>query len=160
MMRFVLFIFSVFILLSCAEESKVVYQIQDVYLTQSGADKPNVKNSKAYISIAYQDIFENTIPTAQLDDLSKMYISFGDVKVVEDLIIRNFLNKSNAKIPSNEQMRADIPAFVNNSYKRFFNRLPNEQELWYFTNSIEKNPEITPETVFLALLTSNEYRNF
>lgn len=159
-MRNISIFLSAWLFLSCVKESKVVYQIQDVNLTQVGADKPNVKNSKAYVSIAYQDIFETTIPTSLLEELSKSYVSFGDVKVVEDLIIRNFLNKPNAKIPTNNEMRADIPEFVNSTFKRFYNRLPNEQETWYFTQMIEKNTSLTPDVIFLALLTSNEYRNF
>ena len=58
------------------------------------------------------DIFGKTIPSGTLDDLITTYISFGDVAVIEDLIIRNFLNSSEAVIPSDSEMRADVNSFI------------------------------------------------
>jgi hypothetical protein len=142
------------------DEKKYVYQVQEVYVEQPGADKPNVKASKQYISIAYSDVFGKAIPSTTLEDLTTTYIAFGDVAVVEDLIIRNFLNSSEALVPTDAQMRADIPTFIKNSFNQFYGREPNEQELWFFQKKITDNPALTPDVIYYSLLTSNEYRQF
>lgn len=146
---------------SCSkDEVKYVYQVQEVHVSQPGADKPNVKNSQEYISIAYADVFGKSIPGDLLDDLSLTYVSFEDVSIVEDLIIRNFLNDSEADIPSDSEMRADVPTFVKNCYSQFFGREPNGQEQWFLEEIIKDNTDLTPDVIYYSFLTSNEYGQF
>ena len=45
-------------------------------------------------------------------------------------------------------------------YQKFLNRYPNEFELWHMKNVIEENEDITPELVYFAIMTSNEYRYY
>lgn len=150
-----------FILFSCAkEEKKYVYEVQEVDISQAGAEKPNVKSSTEYISIAYSDAYGATIPNDLLNDLKTIYISFGDVGVTEDLIVRNFLNGSGVDIPTQVQMDADVNAFVISAYKKIYNRLPNEYEQWFLGNLITEDSDATPEVVYYALMTSNEYRQY
>lgn len=148
------------LLSNCTKEVKHVYQVQEVHIEQPGADKQSVKSSTEYISIAYSDIFGKAISNSLLQQLTKTYISFGDVSVVEDLIIRNFLNDEAAKIPSNSEMRSDIPEFIKNAFKQLYSRDANEQEIWYFNKLITEDTSVTPDVVYYALLTSNEYRQF
>jgi len=152
----------IFALLSaCTKDKKeYIYKIDEVEISQPGALKPNVKTSTEYISIAYSDIFGSTISTDLLNDLKKNYISFGDVGVTEDLIIRNFLNNSAAQIPSKTDMNNDIKQFVINAFKKVHNRTPNEYEQWFLTNLIQNNSDVTPEVVYYSLMTSNEYRQY
>lgn len=145
---------------NCTKDVKQVYQVQEVHIEQPGADKQSVKSSTEYISIAYSDIFGKAISNSLLQQLTKSYISFGDVSVVEDLIIRNFLNDEAAKIPSNSEMRSDIPKFIQNTFKQLYSRDANEQEIWYFNKLITEDTSVTPDVVYYALLTSNEYRQF
>ena len=142
------------------EEKKYVYQVQEVYVDSPGADKPNVKASTEYISIAYADVFGKSISSELLSELTTSYVSFGDVSVIEDLIIRNFLAHPDAKIPSNSTMRADIELFVKDCYNQFYGREPNAQEVWYFKDKISSNSGLTPDVVYYIFLTSNEYRQF
>lgn len=145
---------------NCTKDVKQVYQVQEVHIEQPGADKQSVKSSTEYISIAYSDIFGKAISNSLLQQLTKSYISFGDVSVVEDLIIRNFLNDEAAKIPSNSEMKSDIPKFIQNTFKQLYSRDANEQEIWYFNKLITEDTSVTPDVVYYALLTSNEYRQF
>lgn len=149
------------LLSACTKDNKkYIYKIQDVEIMEPGALKPNVKTSTEYISIAYSDVFGSTISTDLLKNLKKNYISFGDVGVTEDLIIRNFLNNSAAQIPSKIDMNNDIKQFVINAYKKVYNRTPNEYEQWFLTNLIQNNSDITPDVVYYSLMTSNEYRQY
>lgn len=137
-----------------------IYGINGTSVTQNGVAKPNVKSTVEFISIAYSDLFGNTIDQNTLTELGTAYIAFGDRKLIEDLIIRNFLNAQGASIPSASQMTADVPLFIVNTYKKFYNREPNEFELWQFTNLINGDANITPELVYYAFMTSNEYRYY
>lgn len=159
-MRHGIFLMMVAFAFACKKEVKYIYQVQEVVVDQPGAEKPNVKKSTEYISIAYSDLFGKGIPTDLLDDLKRSYVSFEDVSVIEDLIIRNFLKESTALVPSAVEMRADVQKFVKNCYNQFYGREPSGQELWYFEHKIKEYPNLTPEAVYYSFLTSNEYRQF
>jgi hypothetical protein len=138
----------------------VVYQVQEVFVDQPGADKPNVKKSTEYISIAYSDLFQKTISSGLLAELTESYVAFADVTIIEDLIIRNFLNDSEVIIPTEASMRADVPAFVKTCYNQFYGREASGQEAWFLQQLIEDNTGLTPDVIYYSFLTSNEYRQF
>ncbi|MGB3948405.1 MAG: hypothetical protein WBM13_10495 [Bacteroidia bacterium] len=143
-----------------AAPTTYIYGVNGVGVTQDGVSKPNVKSTVEFISIAYSDLFGNTINQATLTDLSTAYVSFADKKLIEDMIIRNFLNTPGIDIPTLTEMNASLPTFIINSYKKFYNREPNEFELWQMQNLIESDSTITPELVYYAFMTSNEYRYY
>ena len=145
---------------ACKKEKSYVYDVNDVSVKQDGALKPNVKTTTEFISIAYADLFGTTIPKTELVKLSTAYTAFGDKKLLEEIIIKNYLNNTGAKIPTSLQMKADVNLFVKNTYKKFFNREPNEFELWTLTNTINSDATITPELIYYAAMTSNEYRYY
>ncbi len=157
-----LLILSVGIATGCKKEppASYIYDVNNVTVSQDGVSKPNVKSTVEFISIAYSDLFGNTIDQATLTDLGTAYLAFGDKKLVEDLIIRNFLNTQGAEIPTVAEMNANVPLFIINTYKKFYNREPNEFELWQFTNLITTDTSVTPELVYYAFMTSNEYRYY
>jgi len=147
--------------LSCKKtETTTVYQVQEVFVDQPGADKPNVKKSTEYISIAYSDLFQKNIPAELLSELTESYIAFADVTIIEDLIIRNFLNDSEVIVPTDQTMRADIGAFVKSCYNQFYGREPSGQEVWFLQKLIEENSGLTPDVIYYSFLTCNEYRQF
>ena len=159
MRRLIIILFAP-ILLSCEDKANVIFGVEDVVIKQEGIEKPNIKTNIEFISIAYSDIIGKSITANDLADLSVAYDSFGDSKTIEDLIIRNFLNRSDAIVPSEAQMRADVGKFVVEAYRKFYNRDPNEFEQWFLTTEIQKNQNVTPEVVYYGIMTSNEYRNF
>jgi len=57
-------------------------------------------------------------------------------------------------------MNADVEQFIKDGYVKFFNRLPNEFELWHIENEIAGDNTITPELIYFAMMTSNEYRYY
>lgn len=160
-MRFkALLFFVLLVFFSCKKDTKYIYGVNDVTVNQSGVIKPNVKNTLEFISIAYSDLFGTSIGAGDLTDLSLCYLAFGDRKFIEDLIIRNYLNKPGVIIPSLAAMNADIPAFVQNTYRKFYNRDPNEFEKWQIVNYITSTSNITPELVYYSFMTSDEYRYY
>jgi hypothetical protein len=55
-------------------------------------------------------------------------------------------------------MRADLGAFVNASFRKFFVREPTAFEQWFVEDIIVRDSTISPEVVYYAFMTSNEYR--
>ena len=83
-----------------------------------------------------------------------------DKSVIEDLIVRNFLNESGGTLPSESDMLDDVSAFVTAAYNRVYNRQPSEYELYYHVQAIDESTTVTPELFYYVLLTSNEYRQY
>ena len=145
---------------SCSKEKNIIYDVNDVNVNRPEGNKDYVKSLAEFISIAYTDLFGQNITQAQLQTLAVPYSGFGDLKLIEDLIIKNFLNEPSAIVPTDAAMRANVDVFIANTYQKFFNRNPNEFELWHMKNLIDENADITPELVYYAIMTSNEYRYY
>lgn len=143
---------------ACKKE--YIYEVNNVDVTQNSANKNSVKSTTEFVSIAYTDIYGSTIPQNYLDQLSLAYLAFGDKKLMEDIIIKNMLNAPGVQLPTQAQMQADIDGFVTAAYKKFYNRLPSEYELWQMRQYIAADNQVTPELVYYAFLTSDEYRYY
>lgn len=152
---------SVLALVSCKKEKKAVYALNDVNISQNSANKDHLKSTTEFISIAYSDIFGTVITTDKLADLSTMYRAFGDKKLIEEMVIKNFLNESTIQIPQIDRTsEITIQNFVSNSYKKLFNRTPDEYELWFVADMILKDDALTAELIYFSLMTANEYRYY
>jgi len=145
---------------SCNKDKNIIYDVNDVNVNRPEGNKDYVKSLAEFISIAYTDLFETSISQAQLQTLAVPYSGFGDLKLIEDMIIKNFLNDANVIVPTSTAMRANVDQFLMETYQKFLNRNPNEFELWHMKNVIDENAEITPELVYYAIMTSNEYRYY
>lgn len=149
---------TIFLIACKPVEDLYVYEVNEVEVTQSGIDKNTPKSDLEFISLAYADLFGKTIENDALQSMVLAYNSLGDKALISDLIIRNMLNRPEADIPSSQEMRADIDGFIIATFKKFYVREPGEYELWYFRTLIDADPGITPEIIYYAILTSDEYR--
>jgi hypothetical protein len=143
---------------SCKKEVIYTYEVNDVDVAQPGATKPNVKSDLEVLSIAYSDLFGATIPSDELEALALTYQSFGDKRLVMDMVILNFLDDPNVQIPSDATMRSNVESFVDASYRKFFVREPSAFERWFVSDLIRKDAGLTPDLVYYAFMTSVEYR--
>jgi hypothetical protein len=160
-MRKILFAFLFLSLLgqmSCNKEKRAVYQVQEQELYQSASEKKNLKTTTQFISIAYNDLFGTNITNSELTKLDVAYQSLGDKHVLEDMIVKSLVNRPGVQIVTNAAMRADIAAFVEGVYLRFYNRKPNEFEAWKMKDFIEKSTTLTPNMIYYSMMTSEEYR--
>jgi hypothetical protein len=137
-----------------------VYEVETLSLNQEAASKTRLKNSSKFIATAYSDIFGVAISPIKLDEISLTYESFGDSKIIEDMVIRNFLNERNTQIPTSILMRSDTEKFVKETYQRFFTRQPTALEVYKWKSAIESNPNLSSELVYYGFLTSDEYRYY
>lgn len=142
----------------CKKENIYTYGVDEVTIEQPGASKPTVKSDFELISIAYTDLFGTTIPPDKLQDAAVSYQAFGDKRLIIDMLILNYLNDPAVVIPSDANMRADLDGFVDATFRKFFVRNPSAFERWYVADLIAKDPALTPDLVYYAFMTSNEYR--
>ena len=145
---------------ACKPETEYIYEINNVEVQQEGGTKSHLKTNTEFISIAYQDLFGSTIPSSELLKLNQAYSSFGDRKLIEDMIIRNFLNNPSVNIPTKQTMKNNVSAFIKSSYTKFYNRSANEFEHWQLMNTINNDTSITPELIYYSLMTADEYRYY
>ena len=160
-MRKLIFIFSVLLLFSCKKEKKITYQLNDVTIENNTANKDHLKSTIEFISIAYSDIFGTVISTNKLAELSQIYKAFGDKKLIEQMVIKNFLNEPSIQIVQiDRSSMGTINSFVQNAYTKLYNRTPDEYELWFVADMITKDNDLTSELIYFSLMTANEYRYY
>jgi len=160
-MRNIVLISFLLILFSCKKEKDIIYQLNDVRIEQNSINKDHLKSTTEFIAIAYSDIFGTVIPTNKLADLTTIYKGFGDKKLIEQMVIKNFLNEPINLIPVIDRTsEIAIESFVTDVYKKLYNRDPNEYELWFVADIITKDNNLTAELVYYSLMTSNEYRYY
>ena len=160
-MRKLIYIFCFLILVSCKKEKDVTYQLDDVTIENNAANKDHLKTTTEFISIAYSDIFGTVISTNKLADLTRIYKAFGDKKLIEQMVIKNFLNEPSIQIPQIDRTSiSTINSFVQNMYTKLYNRTPDEYELWFVSNMIENDSDLTSELIYFSLMTANEYRYY
>ncbi len=148
----------VVLLSNCKTDTEYQYEVDAVTVKKEGSEKTNQKSTTEFISIAYTDLYGATIPQSKLINLSQAYSSFGDLKVIEERIISNFLNDSLVNVPSTVTVNGDTTLFIVNAYKKFYNRNPNEMEKYKWLELIRTDNSITPVTIYFAMMTSDEYR--
>lgn len=148
------------IFFSCQKEKSFLYEVEPVTVSQNGSGKNNVKSTVEFISIAYADIFGTNISSSYLQTLNVVYTAFGDKKMIEDRIIRSFLISPGAIIPSSVSVSGDTSQFVVNTYKKIYNREPNEFEKYYSVQLIRNNPDLNARVMYYSLMTSDEYRYY
>ena len=133
---------------SCSEEKKYQYGLDPVDVTLGGGQKTNQKSTTEFISIAYSDLYGTIIPQTKLVNLSIAYSSFGDLKIIDTTI----------HLPTIPAVNGDTMLFITNTYKKLYNREPNEFEKFKWQDLVRNNTAVTPTTIYFALMTSDEYR--
>jgi hypothetical protein len=61
-------------------------------------------------------------------------------------------------LPAQISVNGDTSLFIENAYKKFYNRNPNEFEKYTWLQMIRGDANITPATVYFSMMTSDEYR--
>ena len=138
----------------------VIYQVDTVPVYSSSAEKNRLKTPLQYISSLYSNLYFSSIPGNTLDNLVIYRTSLGDKTLVNEMILNAMLNDPavQANIPSVADMNADIDAFIDETYLRFYLRNPTEYEKYGLKNIILADPTMTPTDIYRAFLLSNEYQ--
>ncbi len=162
--KFSILIACVVVLFSCKRDviekrvyDNVIYEVNPVTLYLNNAQKTKQKTPLQYISILYANLFNQNISAQKLNELSEIFLSIGDKGIANSLTLNRFLAINGVQIPSNQLMRNDIAAFVNETYLKFYLRNPTPYEAYQLKKMIADDIAITPEMVYAAFALSNEY---
>ncbi|MFT4758296.1 MAG: hypothetical protein ACI9XO_000635 [Paraglaciecola sp.] len=134
------------------------YNVDNEIIYQSNVEKTRQKTPELYISILYSNLFQTTIPANDLSQLAGIRAATGDKQLADELFLNAFVNGGNAIIPTNQQMRDDIEAFIAETYLRFFLRVPTAYEVYELKKEIEADNQLTPELIYQGFALSNEYK--
>ncbi|MCX6351603.1 MAG: hypothetical protein NTX03_07065 [Bacteroidetes bacterium] len=154
-----------FVFASCKKETtekkqtivydNVIYHVDTIPVYKSAAEKTRQKTANQYYSILYSDLFQKSIPSKELADLTQLSLSIGDKKLVNEMMIKNYL--ITAIIPTDAEMRKDIDKFINLTYLKFYLRKPTQLELYFFRDMITNDTKVTPTNIYTSFTLSNEY---
>lgn len=151
------------------EEKQHVFELEDVRVGNQKVSKTNAKSDIEYLSVAYSDLFGETISAEELNLRLNTYVAVGDKQAVMDMFIRNMLNIDESSlacdapsrvVPCAETMKNAPDAFITDTYKKFFVREPSQYEREFWKRKIEESETLTPELVYYAFMTSKEYRYY
>jgi hypothetical protein len=149
---------------SCVKrvEEKLVYdnvflQMDTVAVYQTAAEKVKQKTALQYLSIMYADFFNQAIPSNELNRLDELSLAFGDKGLINEMYLRRYLVQPGVQLPAEEEMRSDVPNFINETYIRFYLRNPTAYEFRFLKDQIENDEGLTPSLIFTSFALSNEY---
>ena len=143
---------------SCEKDKE--YEVNDETILPPNANKTKLKTDQQYIAILYANLFQTALSSDDLFEASECVQSIGDKDLVHEVLISNYMNKPDVILPTNEEMREDVDAFITETYNRFLVRNPTEAERQYFKNYINTHPNVRPELVYFSFSLSNEYQYY
>jgi hypothetical protein len=160
-MKYALPIISAILVLSFSScEKDVEYEVNEETILPPNANKTKLKSDQQYIAILYANLFQTALSSDNLFEASECIQSIGDKTLAHEVLISNYMNKPDVILPTNEEMRADVDAFITETYNRFLVRNPTEAERQYFKNYINTHPNVRPELVYFSFALSNEYQYY
>jgi hypothetical protein len=160
-----LFVFaSMALVISCKKEieeivvyDNTIYQMENIAVYGSAAEKNKQKTPLQFISIMYADLFNQRISNTELNDLVQVELSIGDKNLFKELIFKHYVNESGITLPTLNQMQANPSTFTTDIYLRFYQRNPTGYEKYYIENLINTDQSITPELIYTSFVLSEEY---
>ncbi len=141
---------------SCKEKT-YVYEVNDLTVSPNSGEKTKQKSVEQFVSIAFANMYQRGISSSEMVHLSDLIRSIGDKQIAYEVIIAKMMTDPELSIPDMAEMRSDLSAFVAQTYRRFYVREPSEAEQTWWVNYLDTRPEITPQLVYYAFATSNEY---
>ena len=121
-------------IVSCQKEK--LYEVNEETILPPNANKTKLKSDQQYIAILYANLFQTALSSDDLFEASECVQSIGDKDLVHEVLISNYMNSGGVILPTNAEMRADVDAFLTETYNRFLVRNPTEAERQYFKNYI------------------------
>tara|TARA_B110000914_G_scaffold179814_1_gene161926 strand:+ start:1392 stop:1889 length:498 start_codon:yes stop_codon:yes gene_type:complete len=153
-----IFIIVLFLSMSSCQKEDLVYDINELHASSYNANKNKLKSIGQYISIIYANLFQKSLSSNELVEITRCIESIGDKQIANEIILSNFMNKQDVIIPSDSLMRADLDLFLEETYKRFFVRDITQAEREFFLVFLNSHPHVTCEMVYTSFALSNEYQ--
>lgn len=146
------------LLLGGCRKDVFMYEVDPVDLAQYDGNKDREKTNQEYAAILHANLFQTALSPGDLYKIDQCIQSIGDKQLAREVIISNFMNKPGVIIPTPEEMLADVDGFITATYNRFLVRNPTEAERTWFRNTIEADPNVTPELIYFSFALCEEYQ--
>lgn len=160
MSRFWIFVAVWMSVLTACQRDTYVFGVVEQEVRVDAINKEHYRADINLVSTCYADLFGKSMSGPELAQVEGVLAATNDRQVVVDMMIRSLLNRNGIGIPTNDNMRADVATFVEETYQRFYHRQPNPFEAWKLKDLIENNTYLRPAEVYYAFLSSDEYRRF
>jgi hypothetical protein len=155
------FLFLAFVIIQACQKSKTSkYEVNPINSYGDNLNKNKAKSNIEYHSILSTNLFQKPSSVNELTRLDRVIQSCGDKSLINEVIISNYMNSSQVRLPSRKMMTDSTDKFIDQTFIRFYIRRPSEAEKTWFTNFInanKSNPNFTPELVYTAFAASDEY---
>lgn len=142
---------------SCKKEIPAIFDVNELDVTPDNALKDKLKTPEQYVTVAYANLFQKALSISELLEITDVITSIGDKEIAREVLISNFMNKSDVILPTDAEMRGNVEAFVEEAHKRFFVRLPSELEIAWMKNYLNSHPDLSAEIVYFSYAMANEY---
>jgi hypothetical protein len=143
--------------MGCRPEPDVRFELNGIEVSPQSAVKDRLKSPEQWISIVHTNLFQTAMPANELFDVTEVFSSIGDQEIAREVLLSNFFNEPDVTLPTMEALQADPDAFIDETYVRFFVRLPSVAERTYLRNFIDNHPGMTPELIYMSFALSEEY---
>ena len=147
-----------FFLAACNKEKDVIYGVNEVPAIPANAEKNKLKSPAQYLAILHANLFQQALSSGNMVELTDVIEAFGDKSLIHEVIISNFMNRSDVILPPDSLLQANPDSFITETYQRFFVRPPSELEKEFFRNYLQSHENVTPELVYMAFALSEEYQ--
>lgn len=145
-------------LVACRPDPTYVYEVNPVSVTADNEYKNREKTQDQYIATLYANLFQKSISGDEMAEIRDALFSIGDKELGRQMMIARLLNDPAILLPSQAEMQADLDQFIIDTYHRFLVREPTEAEKVYWRSFLDRNPNLTPDMVYLSFILSNEYQ--
>ena len=145
---------------ACKKKDSNTYGVTHTNVYGNNLDKDKSKSNIEFHSILSTNLFQKPSSINELSRTDRVMQSCGDKTLINEVIISNYMNSANVKLPSRKMMTDSTERFIEETFIRFFIRRPTEAEKTWFTNFInanKSNPNFRPELVYTAFAASDEY---
>lgn len=141
----------------CRQAPEAHFELNGIEVSTQTAEKDRLKSTEQWVSIVHTNLFQTGLPANELFDITQTFSSIGDQEIAREVLLSNFFNDPAVQMPTAETMHADLNGFIDETYARFFVRLPTAAERAYLRNFLENHPGMTPELVYMSFALSEEY---
>ncbi len=148
------------LILSACKKNDNTYEVVNTNSYGDNLNKDKSKSNIEFHSILSTNLFQKPSSINELSRTDRVIQSCGDKTLINEVIISNYMNSANVKLPSRQMMVDSTDRFIEDTYIRFFIRRPTQAERTWFKNFInanKSNPNFRPELVYTAFAASDEY---
>jgi len=145
---------------ACKKQNNNTYEVVNIPSSGDNLNKDKSKSNIEFHSILSTNLFQKPSSINELSRIDRVMQSCGDKSLINEVIISNYMNSSNIKLPSRKFMVDSTERFVEETYIRFFIRRPTEAEKTWFINYInanKSNANFRPELVYTSFAAADEY---